>query len=43
MSNWGYVAVGWFVTAATIGGYWVWVAVRTRRAAADVARLEERS
>jgi hypothetical protein len=30
--NWGYVAAGYAITAVTVGGYFVWVRTRLRRA-----------
>ncbi|HEX9466939.1 MAG TPA: hypothetical protein VGA11_00885 [Acidimicrobiia bacterium] len=27
-----YVITGWVLTAAVLGGYWVWIVQRTRRA-----------
>jgi hypothetical protein len=30
-SNWGYVIAGYTISAATLGGYFAWVRVRTRR------------
>lgn len=41
MNAWAYVALGWITTAVVIAVYWVWVAARTRRAAADLARVED--
>jgi hypothetical protein len=29
--NWGYVITGYVLTAATLGGYFAWLRVRTRR------------
>ncbi len=29
--NWNYVAAGYVIVAATLGGYFAWVRVRTRR------------
>ena len=41
MNAWAYVAAGWGVTGVVVGSYWIWVAHRTRRAEADLARIEE--
>ena len=43
MSDWVYVGAGWLVTAIVIATYWIWIATRTRRAARDVARIEDGS
>lgn len=40
MSDWGYVAFGFIVTTLVIATYWIWVALRSRRAAQDLARIE---
>jgi uncharacterized membrane protein YciS (DUF1049 family) len=41
VSDWAYVFAGWLVTILVIAGYWLWVATNTRRAAREVARLED--
>ena len=41
MNDWGYVIAGWAATMVVIGSYWMWVARKTRRAAAEVAQLED--
>jgi len=33
-----YVITGWVLTAAALGGYWVWILRRTKRAEASLAR-----
>ena len=32
MSSAGYVITGWVLTGGVLGGYWLWIVQRTKRA-----------
>ena len=36
-----YVVTGWVLTAVTVGGYWLWIVRRTKRAEASLPASSE--